>query len=305
MKKIDVHTHVVEFVRGYGRRGEFRAVGGGRARWANGEEMDLIPPELGETNVTIDRLAAYLREKQVEKAALLQGSFYGFQNEYSLEAQRKYPELFLAACTADPFALEAGEIIERFICREGVRVAKFEVSEGGGLMGIHEPFALNGPRFMGLVDIVARNGAALVLDLGGPGMVSFQPEAVAEIAARYPDMHIIICHLLAPGLGDEEALRTALETLRADNIWFDLSAVPWNVYPEAYPYPTGKKYIAMAKAIVGHKKLLWGSDLPCPLTRDSFEHLADYFQQCEPVFTEAELEDVYCNNALDAFPFER
>ena len=84
-----------------------------------------------------------------------------------------------------------------------------------------------------------------------------------------------------------------------------LSAVPWNVYPEAYPYPTGKKYIAMAKAIVGHKKLLWGSDLPCPLTRDSFEHLADYFQQGEPVFTEAELEDVDCNNALDAFPFER
>lgn len=302
MKLIDVHVHVVEHLSGFARRGEFRAVGGGRARWANGEEMMLIPPELGETNVLGEKLYPFLKERGVEKAVLLQGSFYGYQNEYSLEVARKYPDMFIPACTSDVYAQQALEILERFVCREKVRVIKFEVSEGGGMMGYHEPFKLDGPRLERQVSLAAREKCTLVLDIGGPGMSSFQPEAVSEIAKSYPEMKVVICHLLAPTLKDEKALDAALRCLRLKNVWFDISAVPWNVDPEKYPYPTGAHYVALARDIVGEKKLLWGSDLPCPLTRDSFEHLWEYLPESK-LFTDRELEDMFYNNALDAYPF--
>ena len=88
---IDVHAHVVENLHGFSRGGELRAVGGGMARWADGNEFLLFPPVLGEKDVTYDRLHDFLLEQGVEKAVLLQGSFYGFQNEYTLEAARPWP----------------------------------------------------------------------------------------------------------------------------------------------------------------------------------------------------------------------
>ncbi|MBQ6374346.1 MAG: amidohydrolase [Clostridia bacterium] len=301
MRLVDVHTHVVETLHGFARRGEFRAVGGGRARWANGDEMDLIPPELGEYDVRGDRLYAFLKAKGVERAVLLQGSFYGFHNEYSLEVARQYPDMFVPACTADPFARQSMEILERFVCREGVRVIKFEVSDGGGMMGYHTPFDLNGPRLAEQIRLAADNGCTLVLDVGGPGMDSFQPEAIADIAKTYPKMRIVICHLLAPTLQDEAPFKKAIAALRLPNLWFDISAVPWNVYPEAYPYPTGARYVAAARDAVGCDKLLWGSDLPCPLTRDSYEHLLDYLP-ASGLFTERELEGICYDNTFAAYP---
>jgi predicted TIM-barrel fold metal-dependent hydrolase len=116
--------------------------------------------------------------------------------------------MFIPACTSDVYAQQALEILERFVCREKVRVIKFEVSEGGGMMGYHEPFKLDGPRLERQVSLAAREKCTLVLDIGGPGMSSFQPEAVSEIAKSYPEMKVVICHLLAPTLKDEKALST-------------------------------------------------------------------------------------------------
>ncbi|MFR5410778.1 MAG: amidohydrolase family protein, partial [Enterocloster bolteae] len=130
MKLIDAHTHVFEQLCGFGPRGELRPIGGGKARWANGDEIEMIPPGLGERSFTADTLAALLRENHVERAVLLQGSFYGFQNEYVLESARRYPDLFVPAATCDPFCKEAEYLLHRFIHEKGFRIVKFETSSG-------------------------------------------------------------------------------------------------------------------------------------------------------------------------------
>ena len=45
---IDAHVHVFEVIAGMGARGELRAVGGGRARWATGEEFRMLPDGCGD-----------------------------------------------------------------------------------------------------------------------------------------------------------------------------------------------------------------------------------------------------------------
>ena len=299
MKLFDAHAHVVERLAGYGGRGELRAIGGGKARWANGDEIAMFPEELGDKTVTGESLKAFLDREGVEKAVLLQGGFYGFQNDYTLEVARKYPDTFIPACTVDPFCLEAAAILKRYL-DAGVRVLKFEVSTGPGLMSYHQAFKLDGSRLYEFIQMAADCGCVLTLDLGSPGMASFQPEAVANIAKTHPSMKIVVCHLLAPTPKDGEALEQGLKTLKRENIWFDTSALPWNVYPEQYPYPTATQYLKTAREIVGAEKLIWGSDVPCPLTRDSYVHLYDYFQNSE-VFTQAELEDIYYNNGMEVY----
>ena len=73
MKIIDAHTHIFDVLAGFGSCGELRPIGNGVARWATGEEMAMIPPELGDRCFPAQTLASLLRDQGVEKAVLLQG----------------------------------------------------------------------------------------------------------------------------------------------------------------------------------------------------------------------------------------
>ena len=88
MKIIDAHAHVVQCIAGFTSRGELRSAGGGRARYADGSEFQMIPQKFGES-FTADDLVSVMDENGVEKAVLLQGQFFGFQNEYTAEAVKK------------------------------------------------------------------------------------------------------------------------------------------------------------------------------------------------------------------------
>ena len=149
-----------------------------------------------------------------------------------------------------------------------------------------------------------RNSQVLVLDIGSPGMSSFQPDGVRKIALECPALKVVICHLLAPTLADKDTdyLKESMEKLALPNIYFDLAAVPFNVQPETYPFPTGLAFIKSAKDIVGVDKLMWGTDVPSVLIQNSYQKLTEYIIEGN-IFTEDELEKVYYKNALEVYPF--
>ena len=81
MKKIDAHLHLADVIAGYCRRGELRAIGQGKAMWGNGEVFQLIPAEYGDSwNFRAEKALELMDESGVERAVLMHGSMYGFQN---------------------------------------------------------------------------------------------------------------------------------------------------------------------------------------------------------------------------------
>lgn len=299
MRIIDGHVHVFEMLKGFGRRGELRAIGDGKARWANGEEISILPKELGEKACLAEDVRDFLLSKGVEKAVLLQGSFYGFQNEYVYEVVEKYPEFFVGAGTFDPFCKDAERIYERLTKELKFQIIKFEMSSGGGLMGYHNDFNIN-QVFQSIFENIEKAGQVLVLDVGSPGMESFQINEVRKLALKYPKMKIVICHLLAPTLQDTDVFEGYVKELDLDNIWLDLAAVPWNVYPEEYPYSTGVEYIKTAKKYLGEDKLIWGTDIPSTLTKESYEGMYSFITEAN-IFSEEELNKVMYQNAMDVY----
>lgn len=302
MKKIDAHLHLAQIVAGYCRRGELRAIGNGKAEWGNGEVFDLFPQtgEYGETNFTAEQALALMDKNDVERAVLMQGSMYGFQNLYHEEILKKYPDRFCPTCTIDPYMTNAAETMEDFFEKRGFKAAKFEVSSGGGLMGCHDPFNLAGKEMRPLFDIIEAHNAPVALDVGDLTMPSHQPWSLAKIAEDHPNMKLVVCHLLAPIPGREKELQLSLELLKKPNVWFDIAALPKIVSPGTYPFPAVHEVLKMAKDILGAGRLLWGTDAPFAATQDPYEHLADYLTKGD-AFTEAELEDVYYNNAKHVY----
>jgi len=300
MKKIDAHLHLAQIVAGYCRRGESRAIGGGRAAWGNGEEFQLFPEGYGDTHFYAERALEIMQENDVEKAVLMHGSLYGFQNRYHYEVMQKYPDRFCASCTVDPFMTDHMASLEYFLGEQKFHLVKFEISSGGGLMGCHEPFDISGSRMMEIYKMIERYKGVLALDVGDITMPSYQPMSLARISEACPGLKITVCHLLAPMREKKKEWELSLQLLSRENVRFDISSMPKIMDPDRYPYPETHEYLARAKEILGVGKLMWGTDAPFAATKDSYEHLTDYLTKGS-AFTEKELEDVYYNNAADQY----
>ena len=297
MKKIDAHLHVAKVLAGYCRRGELRSAGNGMAVWGNGETFRLIPREFGDTDATAERALEVMRENDVERAVLMQGSMYGFQNQYHRELLARYPDRFCPPRTVDPFAADHLETLEYLLDECGMRAVKFEVSSGGGLMGCHEPFSLCSERMMEIFRRIARRKLVVALDVGDWNMPSHQPVALAKIADAFPEMRLVVCHLLAPARDRERELELSLRLLDKPNVWFDLAALPKIVcLPDSYPFEAAQRVIRRAADLVGAGRLMWGSDAPFAAVRDPYPQLADYLET-SALFSQEELSAMYYDNA--------
>jgi predicted TIM-barrel fold metal-dependent hydrolase len=298
---VDAHVHVIEHIAGLGRKGEFRAVGNGKARWIDGEEAQIIPRGWGDKAFSYDKLIEIMDAHGISKAVMLQGSFYGFCNEYTFEAQQKYPDRLYGMGTFDPYCYEAKHIMEHLIKNSKFRGLKFETSRGFGLMGYHPDFRLDGDLMTPVWEFAQKEHIVISLDLGTFGEPSLQLDALVNIAERYPGIKFVIEHIFYPGSEHFQDVRKALEMLaHCENVSFTVASIPNSTLPEKYPYPSACRYIGIAKEVVGADRLLWGSDLPSVAVHNPYEQLIDYIRE-SGVFTEQELQKVYADNAIKVY----
>lgn len=296
MKIIDAHAHIAQYISGFTSRGELRAVGSGKAQYATGEVFQMFPPEMGDTGVSPEALLSVMDENGVEKAVLLQGNWLGFHNEYTAEAIKKYPSRFTGAATYDPFCVKVNEIRKHLFGDLGFKVLKFELSNGSGLMANRPPVYLDGSVMRGCFNDAKERGLTVVLDIGRPRNPCWQIDAAAEAVSRHPQLTFVFCHLLSPQRGDNELLKQSLEKLAMPNVYFDISSLEHNQQPEKYPYPTAVEHLKTAKSVIGADRLMFGTDMPCNLSHDSYAHLKDYIIK-SGVFNQNELEDIFYNTA--------
>lgn len=295
MKVIDAHVHLIQCVAGMGSGGELRSCGGGKARYANGQVIQLIPEELGGDQVTPETVLKIMDENDVEKAVLLQGNYYGFQNQYSYDAMQKYPDRFLAAASYDPFCRDCDGIRKYLFEELKIPVVKFEVSTTSGLMCNHV-FRLDGAFMEDAYSYAEEHGQVFVIDIGKCCSESWQVLALRRAIQRHPQLKFVVCHLLACAQGQEEYLREGLEQLALPNVWFDLAAVTHNCRPDAFPYPRTMEFLKIAKNIVGADRLMFATDLPSALKRDTYRHYIEMFTETD-VFTAREKEQILHDTA--------
>lgn len=276
MDIIDAHVHLVQTIAGFSSMGEIRACGGGYGIDATGKTFPMIPPELGEDQVTPEAVLRLMDAHHVQKAVLLQGSYFGFQNQYSYDAMQKYPDRFAAAASYDPFCGQKDAIRSHLFDELGFRIVKFEISSRCGLSGYHTSMDLDSEVMHDVYRHAAKRNLIFVLDIGRPGTSAWQLDALCRVIRRYPKMRFVICHLAAPYPDSDDSVKQTLERLALDNVWFDLAALCSNCRPEVFPYPSGRRYVRYALDLAGADRLLWGSDLPSTLNRDSYQSQIDF-----------------------------
>ena len=292
MKIIDAHVHLVQCIAGTGAGGELRSCGGGQGIYADGSVCALIPPAWGTDQVTPERMLELMDAHQVERAVLLQGGYLGFQNLYSWQAQQQWPHRFLAAAAYDPYSRGRDAIVHHLFEEQGIRVVKFEVSTGSGLMATHPVFALDGEVMCREAAFAAEHGLVFVIDIGKLGSPSSQIGALRRLILRHPDMKFVVCHLLAPKQTELAQMTDGLEALHLPNVWFDLASLQRNVRPDEPPFPITRQFIARAVETVGAERLLFGTDAPSNLCHMTYR---------DPALAEEQKQLIFYENAKKVF----
>lgn len=300
MKIIDAHAHIVQIIAGTTSNGELRPIGKGQAIDQVGNIMQMIPEELGDTSFTYHTLINLMDKNNIEKAVLLQGNYFGFQNNYVLEAKKAYPDRFIVSATLDPHTRNLDKVIHYLFVENKFEFLKLELSAGSGFLCNHLDQDLDQERFHYIFKYCEEHKIRLVLDLGSYHSASHQVNTILNLIKSYPNNLYCICHLTGPRRDQEKELEEYLNLFNLPNVYFDLASLPSNVRPEDYPYPRALAYLKIAKKILGSKKLIWGSDIPSTLTRDQYSKYISYITESS-LFTSDELCDIFYNNACSFY----
>lgn len=205
------------------------------------------------------RMLPWMKEENVVGAVAVQKRMiYRYDNSYILDSSDAHPDIFSAVVILDAEDEGTPGLVRQWIRDHelsGVRL--FGGREEDGSM----PW-LNSPQALKTWDIAQEYGIVMDLEVlaqggGGPSI-----PAIIELARTYPNIRIVLDHLLEPELtGDDDyGLDERYEKLAGEeNIFFKFTTINLDIYREA-DVPA-EKVLRRAVDMFGADHIMWGSDI--------------------------------------------
>ena len=297
---VDTHVHITEGFRGQTGSGPTKSLTYGRFQQGKSKVQFLPPLNAGKTAFEPEMLLRFMDLAGVDKAVLLQGTFYGDQNDYVHKAASQWPDRLIASAYLDPRSDNVREDFRKIRDDYGLKILKFEMSELVGLTGLYPDLRLDGEEFAWIWEEADKQELIVTLDLGQPRTRAYQTDAVGEILKRHPSVRIVIAHLGQPPIAQAQdgALNKLWEEQillgRHPNVWFDTAALPayCSEADEDYPYPTALGYVRRAAELIGAEKIMWGTDIPGLLMHATYLQLLEMVRRHCNFFSEEQMTKV-------------
>ncbi len=306
---IDAHAHIFSQVNGLIAAGPTRSIGYGQVQVGDSQIIRLVPPLNPMTTFPPEILLKHMDWAGVDKAVLLQGSFYGEANYYVWQAVKQWPDRFIGAAFINPRASNARQIFRQVIEEFGFRIIKFELSETAGFVGLYPDLRIDEEPFLvWLYEQVERLGLVITLDLGSVGSQSYQTGAIKTILQSHPSLKIVISHLAQPPISRrsdpklDQLWQEQIMLGQHPNVWLDLSALPAYVSAiEDYPYPTALQYLHRTVGLIGADKIMWGTDAPGLLSHASYPQLLNFVAGHCDFLRQDDLKKILGSNAWQVY----
>jgi predicted TIM-barrel fold metal-dependent hydrolase len=205
------------------------------------------------------RVLRWMQEENVDGIVAVQKRMiYRYDNSYILDSSDLYPDLFSAVVILDAEDDATPGLVQRYVDDHGLAGVRLFGGRkpDGSMPWLHSPQALK------TWEVANRNGLVMDLEVlstggGGPSI-----PAIIELARRYPDVRVVLDHLLEPEMdeGQHFGLDERYATLAHEkNVFFKFTSINLDICREAGV--PANQVLRRAVDLFGADRLMWGSDI--------------------------------------------
>jgi predicted TIM-barrel fold metal-dependent hydrolase len=240
-------------------------------------------------DVPIERALEVLDRHGVGRAVLVQPMFRGEDNSYVADAAAARPDRLSAVCVVDPRSRGSEDRLEDWALGRGCRGLRLRprIPEESAVFGDPSTFPLwECARRLGLVVNVLADTQHLA--------------TVGALAARFPDVAILLDHLAHPRVSEGVAgpgFQALLALARHPRVFVKLSGFHHFTDP-SQPDAGCWDLVRALYDRLGPARLVWGSDFPHVERRMGYARSLDLVRRDLPFLQGADREQVLGGNAL-------
>ncbi len=297
MEIIDIHAHIYSRVSGITKGAPMTSMKWGKVKIGN-EISQFLPPAFEDTNSTPETLIAYMDWCGISKALLMPNPYYGYHNDYFLEAIKKYPDRFRGVALVDLLRGEkAAQELEEIYKKTDLFGFKVE-TDSTFQCAPYKHLAMK--EFYPVWDCCNQYRQPVFLHL----FTDQDVEDLKILISEFPQILYVICHMGADSCFASgrkfENYETILNLVKKhSNVYLDTSTVPV-YFDEEYPFPSSTKIIEQAYQTVGADKMMWSSDYPGMLNHATMNELINLvMRHCR--IPQEDLEKIMGGNAKRLF----
>jgi predicted TIM-barrel fold metal-dependent hydrolase len=275
---IDIHPHVITTdLEAFPRS----PLGGHQSTWSK------------DRPVSFEQMVTAMDTAGIQKSALVQASTcYGHDNSYVSAAVRAHPTRFTGVFSVDAMAADAPQRIRHW---HGRGLTGLRLFTAGSTMTTQSRW-LDDPQTFPAWETVQSLGIPICLQVRFPGL-----PMVHSMAARFPQVRIIIDHLMKPELDDGAPYAKAapvFELAKYPNVYLKLTSDTVRASQQGKASPQG--FFSQLIDAFGTTRLAWGSNFPA--SSGTLKEIVDESRQALSFLPDRDQEQVFRTTALSLYP---
>ena len=205
------------------------------------------PPD---KDATPEMLLDLMKQNGVERTVLIQVIHYRWDNRFTADTLKKYPQYFQAVCRVNPESPGAPDDLSRLVQEQGFHGVR--ISPGADARSDW----IRGP----LMPPLWQRCDSLKVPMTVLAPVTRMPDA-ARLIENFPDLTVVIDHMADSPLGQPKELEKLLALRRYPKVFVKVSHA-WSLSKEDYPYRDSQAQIKRLYDGFGPQRLMWGTDWP-------------------------------------------
>jgi len=204
------------------------------------------PPD---KDATPEMLLALMKANNVARTVLVQVIHYRWDNRYTADVMKKYPQYFQGVCRVNPEDPAAPDHLSQLVEQgfHGVRISPAADPSGDWIRG-------------GLMPPLWKRAEAVKVPMQVYTSISRIPD-VGRLVERYPDLDVIIDHMAECPVDQPGELDKLLALARYPRVYVKISHT-WSLSKQPYPWLDAQEHVKRLYAAYGPQRLMWGTDWP-------------------------------------------
>jgi predicted TIM-barrel fold metal-dependent hydrolase len=200
-------------------------------------------------DATPETLLELMKKNGVSRTVIIQVIHYRYDNSYLATVLKKYPQYFRGVSRVDPLDPGAPDHLSR-LTEQGFRGVR--ISPAGNASGDW----IAGP----LMPPLWKRCEELKVPMTVLAPVTRMPD-VEKLAARYPNLTIVIDHMADSPLDQPQQLEKLIALKRFPKLFVKISHT-WSLSKQPYPFLDAQEQVKRLYDVFGAQRLMWGTDWP-------------------------------------------